>query len=395
MTKGRIKYKGRSDKLPVVTLGIIAVNLLVFALICRDPRYYFGIYGLKAFHFRVGRLLTSTFFHDGIMHLSMNMAFLYVFGRQVERVMGRLEYLMFYIGACFAGSLLHTIIVAAALPAYYSEAPVIGASGAIAGVMGLYVVRFHRRVFRLGGAEVPVMYVIALWLLAQLGLGILGLYRDQFMGLELKLVSCWSHLGGFAFGLIVALIANMALQGEREYLIAKAGSNCDEGNLLEAIRCYESLTDHDPDNAFACSEIGRLWAVLDEEEQSLPNYQRAIELYIRQGREEQALGVIRDMKRFWPDTGIDAALRFRLASYLEETGHFNRALEALREIADDAPDSVEAQMSLVKISQIQLVSLGDSLAATGTLCEFVSRYPDSEWRQFAEETMAKAATLSP
>ncbi len=254
--------------------------------------------------------------------------------------------------------------------------------------MGFYAVRFHRRNFKFGGMELPALFVIMLWLFGQIGLGILGLYRDQFLGLELKLVSYWSHLGGFAYGLIVALLANMALQGEREHLIVNARSNCAGGNLLEAVRNYESLAGYDPDNGFAYSQIGRLWALLEEQEQSLPSYHRAIELYIRQGREEDALAAIDDLKGFWPGAEVEASIRFRLASYLEETGQFDRALTGLREIAAGAPDSIEAQMSLVKIGQI-LVAMGEGRAAAGALREFLSRFPSSEWRQFAEQMLAK------
>lgn len=388
------KLIDRASDLPIATLGIILINVAVAILTQRDSYYYTEVYvqayGLIPSVFRPGSLFTSAFLHDGYAHLAMNMALLYVFGAKVERVMGKLEYVMFYIGACFAASLTHVVIVYATLPPYYETRAVVGASGAVAGVMGIFAVRFHRKLFRFFGAELPALVLIMAWLVLQLVLGILGLYRDEVLGLGLKQVGYWSHLGGFAFGIAIALLANMALDGEREYLVDRAGRHYDEGNLLEAIRNHEALLKYDPDNADSHAEIARLWAILEEEDESLRYYQIAIELYISHGREEQALAVADGMRRFWPKSALSSSTRFRLASYLEEAGQTRRAVRALQQIAEKDPDSEEAQMSLLKIGQLQLISLEDASSAIATLEGFLDRYPDSEWREFADETLARA-----
>lgn len=378
-------------KLPIAVLGIITINIVVTILTLHTksaPRDY----GLLPSQFltgkltvAVGRLFTSTFIHDGFVHLGINMTLLYVFGRSLERTMGRLEFLMFYIGACFAGSIAHVAIVMAALPPYYSTLPVVGASGAVAGVMGMYLVRFHRKMVAFCGLDTPVLVLIMGWMVLQLGLGILGLYRDSIFGVGLKLVSYWSHLGGVAFGIAVALIANMALQGEREYLISEEQRNYKEGNLLEAIRNCEAILKYDPDNAFAYTEIGRLWAILEEEEQSLHNYQVGIELYLHQGKEQDAFAAAEEMKRFWPRASLSATTQFKLATCLEESCEIARAIQTLRHIIEKYPDSTEAQMSLIKIGHLQMTFLEDHASANTTLTDFITRYPDSEWNRFAEE----------
>jgi len=388
----------RIGQLPFVTISIIALNVLATAMARSDMIYYecyVAVYGLVPEHFRVGSLLSSTFIHDGYVHLAMNMALLYVFGSAVERAMGRLEYVMFYIGACFAASLMHIAIVYATLPPYYATRAVVGASGAVAGVMGVYAVRFHRRSFHFGGMELPALLLIMLWLILQVVLGVLGLYRDEVLGLGLKQVGYWSHLGGFGFGIGVALIANMALHGEREYLINQAARNDAEGNLLEAIQNYEHLLKYDPDNALCHAEIGRLWGILEEEDDSLRNFHMAIELYVSQGQEEKALEVAQQMAQFWPSTNLSSATRFRLASYLEEAGQPERAIAAFEQIAQSDPDSAEAQMSLLKVGQLQLISLGKPSLAILTLHSFLDRYPRSEWRRFAVETLLRAEGTSP
>ena len=391
------RFVDKLQRVPFVTIGIIAINCLATYLARRDMLYYDTyvlVYGLVPDQFRVGRLLTSTFIHDGYAHLALNMSMLYLFGREVERVMGKLEYVLFYIGACFAASLLHVVIALyAMMPAYYASRAMVGASGAVAGVMGVYAVRFHRRVFRFGGVEIPALVGIMAWLILQLALGIIGLYRDQILGIGLKQIGYWSHLGGFGFGIAVALIADMALPGEREYLIEQAKRHDSEGNLLEAIANHEALLKYDPDNAESHAEIARLWALLDEKDDSLRCYHVAIELFISQGKEEQALRAADEMMQFWPESRLAAPTRFRLATYLEESGETARAIEEFGRIARDEPDSLEAQMSMLKIGHLQLSALGDARSAAETLSAFLQRYPSSDWRSFAADLLCRARKI--
>jgi len=393
-TKSPNRFLEKLQQVPFVTIGIILINCLATYLARRDMYFYDTyvlVYGLVPDQFRVGRLLTSTFIHDGYAHLALNMSMLYIFGREVERAMGKLEYVMFYIGACFAASILHVAIALyAMMPAYYAGRAMVGASGAVAGVMGIYAVRFHRRIFRFAGIEVPALLLIMAWLILQLALGIAGLYRDEILGIGVKQIGYWSHLGGFGFGIAVALLANMALQGEREYLVAEAKRHDSQGNLLEAIQNHETLLRYDPDNADSHAQIARLWALLDEREDSLRCYHVAVELYVLQGKEEQALAAEEEMRRFWPSSRLSAATRFRLATYLEETGETERALDAFRRIAHEDPESAEAQMSLLKIGQLQLSAVGDARSAADTLSGFLDRYPSSEWRTFAADLLARA-----
>lgn len=378
----------------IMTISIILINVVVYIVTSRDSiglETIFSSYGLIPAKLKAGQLLTSCFFHNGLIgHLLPNMALLYLFGRQLEQAMGKLEYILFYIGACFAGSILHVAIIQAAGTPHDAEIPVVGASGAVAAVAGAYMVRYHRKTFNLGGMEIPALIPIAGWVALQLLFGISGLYGDFLLGINLKYVSYWSHLGGFTFGIVIALLSNMALFGEREYLTAEAQKHYDEGNLLEAAQNYESLLKYDPDNAEAHNELGRIWAILEEEDQSIPYYHCAVEFYIGQGREAEALETAEEMKQFWPDSTLNAATRFRLATYLEETGETEQAVLEFQRIARDEPKSEEAQMSLLKVGQLQLSALRNPQSSIHTLQGFLEKYPQSEWKRFVEETLTRA-----
>ncbi|MCL6450312.1 MAG: rhomboid family intramembrane serine protease [Acetobacteraceae bacterium] len=207
----------RSRTYPVVTLALIAANLGVFAYELTLTRgelarmvYRFGLVparlgsflGLTAAGPEVGpavlfTLVTSVFIHGGWVHVLGNMLYLWIFGDNVEDRLGRPTYLIFYLLAGVAGNLAH----AAANPT--SPVPTVGASGAVAGVLGAYFIAFPRaRVLALVPlgwflqvATVPAVVFLFLWFLLQLVSGVASLGVSTAKG-----VAWWAHIGGFATG---------------------------------------------------------------------------------------------------------------------------------------------------------------------------------------------------
>lgn len=148
-------------------------------------------------------LLTCTFLHGSLMHLIGNVWFLYVFGDNVEDRLGKTGYLIFYLGSGIAASLTHY--------AFQPEStiPTIGASGAVAGVMGAYMWLYpHAKVTTL----IPILFILQLivlpapwflgfWFVIQLVQGTFSMGNATAAG-----VAWWAHAGGFAFGFAVAWI---------------------------------------------------------------------------------------------------------------------------------------------------------------------------------------------
>ena len=146
-------------------------------------------------------LLTSMFMHGDILHIGGNMLFLWVFGDNVEHRVGRLKYLVFYLLAGVIASLAQVAVSA------NSVIPTLGASGAISGVLGAYLVLFPGNrvlVFLLRFlVRVPAIVAIGLWALLQLFLG----GSQLFSGVETGGgVAYMAHIGGFVFGLIAGLV---------------------------------------------------------------------------------------------------------------------------------------------------------------------------------------------
>lgn len=204
---------------PFVTLLLIATNTLIFiyqeSLPPRTDRHLILEYGMvptrvaAAFvthkipvQLGVESFFTSMFLHGGWLHLLGNMLFLWIFGDNVEDVMGHAAYLLFYLFCGIAAGVTHVVAN------WGSSLPAIGASGAIAGVMGAYIVFFPRtKVLTLVPlliffftVRLPAIVLIGVWFLLQFVSGVGSLGTANAGG-----VAWWAHIGGFALGAIIAL----------------------------------------------------------------------------------------------------------------------------------------------------------------------------------------------
>jgi membrane associated rhomboid family serine protease len=215
----------RSRTAPVVTVSLIFVNTRVFfheaALGPYLPQFVFA-YGLVPLRFtawpgdpldpaRFVPLFTSMFWHGGWLHLIGNMLYLWVFGDNVEDRLGHGRYLLFYL---VAGALAGLTQVALDPT---SQLPTVGASGAIAGVLGAYLVTFPRAkvvTWPFFFIPIPAFIYLALWFIAQLfaGVGSLGA-PTQGGG-----VAVWAHVGGFIAGaLLMKLLTPRRAVAARNY----------------------------------------------------------------------------------------------------------------------------------------------------------------------------------
>ena len=208
-----------SRRFPVVNIILIVLNVLVFLFesILSDAQLdrFIGSWGLVPTRFWAGgsviswlTLFTSIFMHGGWWHLISNMLALYIFGDNVEDRLGPFRYLLFYLFSGLVASAAH-------LAAYSgSSLPTVGASGAIAGVLGAYLVLYPQaRVVTLVPifyfiriVELPALVYLGFWFVSQLCNGFLALATASFI--SSGGVAWWAHIGGFVFGLaIIRLIA--------------------------------------------------------------------------------------------------------------------------------------------------------------------------------------------
>jgi membrane associated rhomboid family serine protease len=192
----------RSRSVPFVTYGLLITNVLVFLhQMSLGPGVvaFVRTYGLVPRELAPVTLVTSMFLHGGWLHLAGNMLYLHIFGDNVEDRLGHGRFLGMYLLAGVIAGLAQFAIDPA------SNVPMVGASGAIAGVTGAYMLFFPRaRVVTLVPVfvflhvvEIPALFFLVIWFAYQLLLGIGTLGSDMPGG-----VAFWAHIGGFVAGMI-------------------------------------------------------------------------------------------------------------------------------------------------------------------------------------------------
>jgi membrane associated rhomboid family serine protease len=190
---------------PVVTMFIIAVNLLVFLFEASLDPYtlnaFIAHYGLIPAEFHASAIFTSMFVHGGWLHVLGNMWFLWIFGNNIEDILGHEKYLIFYILCGVAAAVTQTYF------ALDSQVPMVGASGAIAGVMGAYLIKFpHARIRTLFFFifimffDIPAWVMLVYWFAIQFfsGIGSIAESTANSGG-----TAFFAHVGGFLAGILL------------------------------------------------------------------------------------------------------------------------------------------------------------------------------------------------
>jgi len=194
---------------PVVVVLLIVLNVMVFLHEMQlDPysrNFFIAHYGVVPDHWSLLTLVTSQFLHGGWWHIIGNMVFLWAFGRSLEDAMGSGRFAIFYLASGIAAGLAQVFFNAG------SHVPTVGASGAIAGVMGAYLIKFPRAkilslVFLfifITRVEIPALIFLPYWFLTQLfnGFGSVAYSHLSDGG-----TAWWAHIGGFLAGILLVSV---------------------------------------------------------------------------------------------------------------------------------------------------------------------------------------------
>ncbi|XHX76352.1 MAG: rhomboid family intramembrane serine protease [Stenomitos frigidus ULC029] len=220
---------------PYVTYGLIGINIFIFlyelrlsasqlqsfvqayAVVPSQLTDSFQSGDLSQILLQAMTLFTSQFLHGGFLHLGGNMLFLWVFGNNIEDQLGHVKFLLFYL---LCGAL-------AGLAQWFfsmqSTVPALGASGAIAGVLGAYILRFPKSKiltlipigFFLTTFRIPAVFFLGFWFLQQAFYGIASLQVRSNIGMESGGIAYWAHAGGFVFGVILGPLLGLFAANDR------------------------------------------------------------------------------------------------------------------------------------------------------------------------------------
>lgn len=208
-----IKDTIRARTFPIVNWAVIIVNVLVFvfeiSMSEESLNRFIYTWGLVPSQLNPAQPISFTpfvshmFLHGGWLHIISNMWILLIFGDNVEDRIGSLRYLIFYLAGGIVSGVIQTVT-----SGFVSNVPAIGASGAIAAVLGAYIVFYPRaRVLTLipifiipWMVNIPAVLYLGLWFLTQLFQGVMALSNTAAAGG----IAWWAHIGGFVFGLVLA-----------------------------------------------------------------------------------------------------------------------------------------------------------------------------------------------
>jgi membrane associated rhomboid family serine protease len=188
---------------PFVTYALIAINVVVFLLELQNGDDFIRQWSFVPARFaadpagNVVTIFTAMFMHGSWMHLGGNMLYLWIFGDQIEDLLGHVKFLVFYLLCGFAADAAHIFSSAD------SMIPTLGASGAIAGVLGAYLVKYPRNPIRVllmrMVTQMPAIVVLGLWFVLQF-------ISQMTMGPGEAGVAYWAHIGGFVAGVLMAFL---------------------------------------------------------------------------------------------------------------------------------------------------------------------------------------------
>ena len=209
---------------PYVTYGLIAVNIAVFLYEWSLPPGQLSAFfnqwamipagltaslnsGVGAFLAEGTRLISAQFLHAGFLHIAGNMLYLWIFGNNLEEDFGRVKFLLFYLTCGVLASLAQWWFEP------FSAIPSLGASGAIAGVMGAYIFRYPKVriltivpifLFYFFTLRIPAALFLGVWFVQQALYGVASLEAPAMVGMEGGGVAYWAHAGGFVVGALLS-----------------------------------------------------------------------------------------------------------------------------------------------------------------------------------------------
>ncbi len=381
-------------------------------------------------------ILGSMFLHSSLMHLIGNMLFLWLFGRLLEDALGPVIYLGAYLVAGIAAVMLFHIITMAFTP-QSAGVPLMGASGAIAGVMGLFAVRFYRTPLRVppfvvGLYAMNLLAAILGRLGAWIGLALLGHFlakgrRDKWPGVMMPAalamsayvllsdvwpavselmtddggggVAHWAHIGGYCFGAVYALAISARDEGAAEYMLDDAQKAISEGDAADALRRSQALLSGEhkaaetalPSMKAQAYEVqATAYAKQNNKEAALENYENAIVAYLADNDRASATRVFLDALEKYPLFVLPPARLLIVASHLAEKGDYEKAAENLGKIPYVYPDAPESEVATLRAARLHLEKLDNPAHAAQLLQWFVGRYPHSDWIQQAQKMLQAA-----
>jgi membrane associated rhomboid family serine protease/Tfp pilus assembly protein PilF len=341
--------------------------------------------------------LAAGFLHFDTFHVLSNLVYLVLFGRYLEDRLGPALFALMFVGSTVVGNLaqgwynLHVL---------ETGAGIIGASGAVSGIMGAFLVRLrhhHVRVAywvfapllatnRAGTAQIHVVFALALWVLIQV---VRGLVQLEGSGANVAYVT---HLAGFGFGVVAVILTGGWERGRVDGHLVKARRYLRRGEFYGAQDELANYAAARPDDGAAHAALARARVQCSDRDGARESYREACECLLRAGRRGEAERTFQEAARSFPDFTLAAESHLDLCYGLERNLKPTVALCAYEGFARVYRDHAEASFALLRAANLH-AKQGDLARAKRCYEQIVALYPNDDWVDFAAEHARRLGTL--
>lgn len=385
---------------PLLTWALMATLVVVFAwqrwlapALAQDPYDFIFFPG----NGRPWTVLTAVFLHGSWLHLLGNLLYLHVLGPPLEDRLGRLALLGLVVVLGVGGNLAHGL---ASAYGWFGQdgVGVMGASGAIAGLMALVLLRLYSArvvvawwVFaplggqnRVGRSAVPVPWAVPLWVLLQVTQMLLA-------PLTGTTVSFGAHLGGFALGLLAGLALGEGRAGRAEAAAGRGRAYYRAGHFLPAVGAWTEVLAARPDDVEAMTGLARALVAAGQVSEAQRAWRRLWDRLRRDRRLGEALQAYDEAARAGLGGILGAAELAEVARLKELQGDHRGALDVYQRLYQRHPGEPQGHRALVRIVVLTRGGAGDDEAAATWLEEARRILPAGPWREMLDREFRPAA----
>jgi membrane associated rhomboid family serine protease len=378
--------------IPGATIGLLLANWIIFISLHGVHHeiefwirhYFFSIPGDQY----PWQLVTSMFFHAHFWHLLGNSIYLWVFGIFVEDKLGWKVYLFLYFLTGIAAGLVHGTMVGL----FTREKlfiPSLGASGAISGIMGIYLYRCYYSKIKLLISiwlpiriQIPTVVILTLWFIQDFMGGI-----DSIRGIYQN-VAFWAHVGGFAAGFGACKYLHYEVQARREKLEFVAETTLKQyGGYGEGIKAAEKLLETDPDNPELHLNLANAKTRWRASLEGKAHYEKAIKLLLDKDPEKAMEAFIEYWKKYL--TVLEAKYQVKLSMLLNRNLKIDLSAHTLQTLIDsDQPLDLHMEEAYLNLGKIYREQLKRDDLTRYVYGKFLEKFPESKYREYVEKLLS-------
>ena len=379
------------SRFPLVTVLLIVLNVVILVMqFMAGPDRTTEVALVPAHPTALGAVM-SMFMHAHPFHLAGNMLFLWVFGSTLEDRMGPWLYLALYLGGGICATLGH-VASAWCFQTSALEVPVVGASGAVAALVGMFAVRFYQN-------KVRIFYLVGIFLFIRWGtfelgaLWVVGFFLGEnvlFGLLDLggigSGVAYWAHLAGLFFGIGAGLAIGLNHEASTEYESETARAFATVNDPGDQVRSLQGRVRANPNDIQSVVWLGREHAQAGRWDEAIQIWTSGLQKLLQEPPGERLLWFLDQAPEEYLRERTSPHLQYQTALALERAQQYDRALAWLDAVAQHPEAGESAELALLRKAAVHRDGLQNAESAAREYASFLERFPESRWSAQARQS---------